>query len=404
LTLAIFCTACLTFSTPASLSTTRPPTSEVHGLWVVRTSLTSREEIATVVKTAERGGFNALFVQVRGRGDAFYRSAVEPRSAELEGQPSGFDPLAVTLDLAHRAGLRVHAWIAVNLVSSAVSLPRSPSHVVNRHPEWLMVPAALARSTRDLTPTSRAYVQRLAQWTRQVSDQVEGLFLSPVSPAARDYTVSVVKDLVANYAVDGVHFDYVRYPAETFDYSAATLAAFRETQISSTSSPERSRLDDRTRMAPTAWADAFPESWAAFRRERLTTLVRALTAAVRETRPGTAVSAAVVPRADEARTRRLQDWPRWAAAGELDAVCPMAYVTDDEDFRALVLHAREAAGRVPVWAGIGAFRLRAGEAATQVRTARRAGAGGMVLFSFDSISSGSRYVDALRAAFEDRQP
>src|SRR5579872_6535259 len=92
---------------------------EVRGLWVLRTSLTSPGSIENVVRTAQANGFNTLLVQVRGRGEAYYQSAIEPRAMELDGQPASFDPLALTLQLAHRAGLRVHAWINVDLVSSA---------------------------------------------------------------------------------------------------------------------------------------------------------------------------------------------------------------------------------------------------------------------------------------------
>src|ERR1700716_1628629 len=66
--------------------------SEMRGLWVVRTGLLSPESVDQVVDGAARGGFNALFVQVRGRGDAFYASRVVERSELLRGQPAGFGP------------------------------------------------------------------------------------------------------------------------------------------------------------------------------------------------------------------------------------------------------------------------------------------------------------------------
>src|SRR5881397_1116422 len=71
--------------------------TEVRALWVVRTSLTSPEKINAMVNAAADNGFNTLIVQVRGRGDAYYDSRVEPRAIELKDQPSTFDPLAVTL-------------------------------------------------------------------------------------------------------------------------------------------------------------------------------------------------------------------------------------------------------------------------------------------------------------------
>src|SRR5688500_2004663 len=73
----------LSVFTPAGTSTAAgPPVSssnEVRALWVVRTTLTSPEKIHQMVENAYAAGFNTLIVQVRGRGDAYYRSRHEPR-------------------------------------------------------------------------------------------------------------------------------------------------------------------------------------------------------------------------------------------------------------------------------------------------------------------------------------
>ena len=74
---------------------------EVRALWVVRTTLTSPEKIRLLVNSAADNGFNTLIVQVRGRGDAYYKSRVEPRAVELKDQPQDFDPLAFTITEAH---------------------------------------------------------------------------------------------------------------------------------------------------------------------------------------------------------------------------------------------------------------------------------------------------------------
>ena len=89
---------------------------EVRAMWVLRTSLTSPASIETLVSSAKEHGFNTLLVQVRGRGDAYYRGGLEPRPADLVRQPA-FDPLDAVLKAARPAGLRVHAWINLNLIS-----------------------------------------------------------------------------------------------------------------------------------------------------------------------------------------------------------------------------------------------------------------------------------------------
>src|ERR1700730_6441130 len=81
----------------AALSGSPPEVSEIRALWVTRSSLTPPASIAALVRTAHEQGFNTLLVQVRGRGDAYYASDLEPRPAELGRQPVSFDPLAAGL-------------------------------------------------------------------------------------------------------------------------------------------------------------------------------------------------------------------------------------------------------------------------------------------------------------------
>jgi uncharacterized lipoprotein YddW (UPF0748 family) len=350
-----------------------------------------------MIRTVSAAGFDTVLLQVRGRGEAFYRSAIDPRAAELSPD---FDPLALAIELGHAAGLSVHAWVNVNLVASPVTLPRSADHVARRHPEWLMVPRALAAELSRAEPQSASYLSTLARWTRSQSNTVEGLYLSPVATEAQDYSVSVLRELVAAYPLDGVHLDYIRYPGESFDFSPAALAEFRSTRLPFTSAGERDRLDAAARRDPTAWTTYLPESWAGFRRDRLTELVERIVTTVSETRPGATVSVAVVPDAAEARDRKGQDWAAWARDGLVDAVCPMAYTTDPTVFARQVASVRQAIGDVPVWAGIGAYRLTAAQTSAHVRLARDGGAAGIVVFSYDSLAGqrdgGARYFAQLR--------
>lgn len=376
-----------------------PPADEARALWVVRDSLTSPASIARLVEDARRSGFNTLLVQVRGRGDAYYRSSLEPKAHTLAGQPPTFDPLATTLEAARAAGLAVHAWVNVNLVASAHTLPGARDHIANRHPEWLMVPRALAQELSVTPPNGPGYLGRLARWTRAQSDTVEGLYASPLVPEAADHVVSVVDELVRRYQVDGVHLDYVRYPGADFDYSRAALRAFRDLMAPLVPSPDRARLDALARDDVLAWVDAYPEAWAAFRRTRLTALVLRLARTVREARPSAVLSAAVVPDADVAVSSRFQEWPLWAANGLLDVVCPMAYTTDPVVFATQVGQAIRLATPARVWAGIGAYRLAAAETVARIETARSAGADGIVLFSYDTIAGApdrADYLDIVR--------
>jgi uncharacterized lipoprotein YddW (UPF0748 family) len=375
---------------------------DIRGLWVLRTSLASPEGIDGAVHAAVAAGLNTLLVQVRGRGEAYYKSAIDPRATELDRQPPDFDPLATVLQQAHQAGLRVHAWVSLDLISSAATLPRSREHVLSRHPEWLMVPKPLARDLRAVDVRSPAYVGQLARWTRAASAQVEGLYLSPIPRESQDYSVSVIAEIVSRYAVDGVHLDYARYPSDLFDYSAHALADFRATRAARVTTAERDRLDALALKDPAEWANMFPEGWAAFRRDRLTALIQRVRTAAKTIRPDVVVSAAVAPRADLARDQFLQDWRGWSAARLLDAICPMAYTTDLADFGEIVNGAHAAAGATPIWVGIGAWQMPVNRTLEHVRVARKNGASGVLLFSYDALAStevkAANYFTGLRQA------
>jgi uncharacterized lipoprotein YddW (UPF0748 family) len=215
---------------------------------------------------------------------------------------------------------------------------------------------------------------------------VEGLYLSPVSAAARAYTTSVIAELVARYDVDGVHLDYIRYPAPEFDYSAAAVAAFRESVAAAVPRAEAERLDRAAAANPAAWPSARPAEWAAFHRGRLTVLVESIQGAARAARPGVIVSAAVVGLASEARDLRHQDWVAWAKAGYLDAACPMLYALSGDQFAAATAEIQASLGPAPYWAGIGAYRLPVDATIERVRMARRANAAGVLLFSYGQLA------------------
>jgi uncharacterized lipoprotein YddW (UPF0748 family) len=208
---------------------------------------------------------------------------------------------------------------------------------------------------------------------------------------------------VARYPVDGVHLDYLRYPGPDFDYNLGVLREFRADLEPRLAESERRRFDPRSVGDLIALTDLYPERWAGFRRSRLNALVMRIRTAVKQRRPGIILSAAVFPDATEAATRRFQDWRFWVENRWLDVVCPMAYTQDASVFDAQIASARQVAGARPVWAGIGAYRLSAARTVENIETARRLGASGVILFSYDSLIQPPRGLDTLasigRAAF-----
>jgi uncharacterized lipoprotein YddW (UPF0748 family) len=321
--------------------------AEMRGLWVVRTAMTSPAAIDDAVARAGSAGLNAVFAQVRGRGDAFYASRLVPRSILLERQPSSFDPLAHALGSAHARGVQVHAWFNL-MIAAGLEGPLPAGHVVRQHPEWLMVPRGVAAAASRLS--GRALADLVVRGSR--ATEAEGLFLSPYARGACDHLEAAVRELVRGYPLAGIHFDFVRFPGREFDHSRAAGGG---------------RSDGEHRDA-------------------LSALVLRLAGAARRERPGMVVSAAVVPDVVMATQHRFQDWPRWASTGVLDAVCPMAYAPERDVYAAQLASARGLVGAQRIWAGIGAWRLDDAETVRRAHVAREKGLGGFVLFSHEWLA------------------
>ena len=370
--------------------------AEVRALWVLRATLSAPGSIATMVRAAKEGGFNTLLVQVATRGSS-YPGATVGRAAE----PS-FDPIREVIDRAHEAGLRVHAWVDVTRVASAVELPLSRDHLAYRHPEWLMVPRALAEDLLKIEPKSPEFLGRLARYARTQPD-ADALYLSPATPAAIEYAADAVRDLAERYGVDGVHFDDAGYPRSDFDYSRDALGAFRRSLSESLSAADQAKYDRRLAPEPLIYPEAFPDHWEAFRTNQLTGLMAKLREAVKAARPDAVVSATVQPDPKQAAASRFQDWQSWVGRDLIDVVCPVSSKADPSVFAAEIASVRQMAGGHPTWAGIGASALSETDIVASVQAARRLGAGGVILFSYDGLTGPSRGTEYLsqvgRAAF-----
>jgi uncharacterized lipoprotein YddW (UPF0748 family) len=415
LIIGLLIAASLSLPLSARAQSTKPPAaqnSEVRALWVVRTTLTSPEKIRTMVESAARAGFNNLIVQIRGRGDAYYRSRWEPRAAELKDQPPEFDPLAVTITEAHQRGLKVHAWLNTSLLANLDALPDSPQHVFNAHPEWLAVPRPVAAELYQVSPQDPRYRERIVEWSKANRGELEGVYTGPANAKVREHIYRIWMDVIRKYPVDGMHFDYVRLASPDFDYSRTSLEKFHQWLKPKLTAKERGTLKSELKRNPLAATEMFKTQFADFQREQITNLVERIYHGVKKQNPQILVSAAVFANDENAYTRRFQDWRRWLKMGILDVVCPMAYTQDTETFRKQVEIAAANAhgGGRKVWAGIGAYRIPVESAVEKINVARTIGGDGIILFSYDFTATVSAlnpqgdYLERVRRAAFDSAP
>lgn len=288
----------------------------IRALWVVRNYITAPQSVDEVFAAAVQGRFTDLFVQVRGRGDAYYQSDFVPPSQELQ---HNFDPLDRCLKLGRQYGIRVHAWINVYLVWSSESPPVSAKHPVRAHPEWLAQNPYVAANSSQSTSNY------------QILPGTEGLYLSPGNPEARAYLVRVVTELAEKYPLDGIHFDYIRYPNRDFDYSYTMRQQFYaysgvDPYVLFTRPQEVSRYYGNQGFRQVE------QVWGQFRQEQVTAFLRDVRKSLPRRMPPFLLSAAVKPQPELSRQNFYQNWAAWLNERLIDLAVPMNYSPSLEDF------------------------------------------------------------------------
>ena len=230
----------LTNSTNYTFTTTAAQ-PEIRAAWADtwHDGILSASQITTMVDTLSQAKYNVVIPEIRKAGDAYYNSAYEPRATNII-DPLPFDPLQDLIDKAHAAGVEVHGWlVAYRIWSSGFGTP-PPSHVWAQHPEWAM-----------------------KTYSGGISDG-GNYNLDPGVPAVQDYICKVAVDVVSNYDVDGLNWDYIRYPGYDWGYNEIT----------------EQRFYNEYKFWPPQWdpinspADPQWQTWAEYRRQQVTDLVR----------------------------------------------------------------------------------------------------------------------------------
>lgn len=272
----------------------------IQASWVSAAALEAPDGVRRAVSAAVTAGVTTI---------------VAPAPLYGESVPDRFSEL---LRLAHDRQLQVQASFDIDRAALADEVPAARNHVIYQHPEWLMVPRALAPELVAIDVRSPEYVGRLARWTR--ANDVDGIYLSPLADDAATYVAAAATRILRRYQVDGVQLDAVRYPSRDFDYGSRSIEAFREDIRPSLAATDRVRVDSDEAIDPFAYPNAFPDAWGRFRQARLTRLVAQVRAAIATALPGIPVTAVVSGTAESDLAEHLQDWRNWIEGRLVDAV------------------------------------------------------------------------------------
>jgi uncharacterized lipoprotein YddW (UPF0748 family) len=255
-------------------------------------------EINAMMDAAADEGFTEIIWQVRGQSDALYNSNVEP---PIAGLTPGFDPLQTVLDAAHSRGLKVHAWLNATPLWRGTSTPPDGHSYYNSDPSFRVMDI-----NGNLEPRQG--------WSNYST-------ANPILPEMHAHVNNVVSDIMANYAVDGIHLDYIRYIPGTYD--SDNFARMPHDPASHQLFFDATGLDGGN--------VANFQQYKSFLTDRITDLVRSVKenvdAAEIATGRNMELTASVFFEPNRAKNEYAQDFGKWINEGLLDVAMPMIYIS-----------------------------------------------------------------------------
>ncbi|MDU1905483.1 MAG: family 10 glycosylhydrolase [Dysgonomonas sp.] len=321
-----------------------------------------KQHLRETLDQLQRANFNTILLQVRVRGDVFYKSKIEPWSpffhkSTVIGSDAPYDPLQFAIEECHKRGMECHAWF--------VTFPLGSRKQVQSH-------------RKNSIATKRADICKLHQgeW-----------YLDPGNPQAREYVLRLVDELVSNYDIDGIHFDYIRYPESAAKFPDQDT--FR-------------KYGNRQRDLKT------------WRRNNITTLVSGIYDLVKSRKPWVQVSCSPLGRYRDLDPRKgkwtaygsvHQDAGKWMKDGKMDAVYPMLYYR--EQFGEYVEDWLQVSNGRFVVPGLGIYRMLSNEGnwslsdiTSQINYTRQSKADGAAFYRAGNVLDNTKGVlDALKHTY-----
>ena len=298
-----------------------------------------------VMPELKRLGLDMAVLRIAGGTAAFYASKVQP-DVQDPLAPEGGDWLAEAVKHAHANGIEIYPYVNNCIVEGR---------------------------------TSKESLGRLRAADR-LQEGPDGRPIDWFCPS-QDINVAAIErpmlEIVSRYDVDGVQYDFIRYPNSQGCFCAKCRARFEQETGKPVANWPKDVVDGERR-----------QEWIEFRCERISAIVKRVSTRLREVNPNVRISAAVFADWPGCRENVGQDWARWCREGWLDAVCPMNYTQDPAEFAAkAAVHRAVLPPDFPILEGIGISAGAGtmddpGHVALHITLARQAGAAGYLGFCY----------------------
>ena len=340
---------------------------EVRALWIVRDHMVNADLIDKFVDFAIKNKFNNIFVQIRGRGDAFYNSSFVPKSKLIE---NNFDPLNYIISKCSGENIKIHAWLNIYYLWSSSKRPVSDNHLLLKKPNWL-----------DRKEDDKYILDGKYLYSNNYNIDGEGFFLAPTNIEVNNYLLEVIYELLNNYPLDGIHYDYIRYHSINYGYN---INGYKYLSNNKDGNDIDIKLLNN------------------LKRNAITDFVKRSKYIIKEILPNSIISAAVKPNIYNAKLIYGQEWDLWLSAGYLDWVVPMNYLVDDNDFIKNIYIIKD---NIPekyyskIIIGVSTYNQSARSAGRKVSRLKKMNFKNISIFSYNTMSQKPYYWKRLKKYF-----
>ena len=271
-------------------------------IWVERHHLYSKSSIESLIFYAFENNIKDIFLQVRSRDDALYKSKLVTFNQNVD---ENLDPLEYALILGDLLNIEIHAWINTYLVWTSPKPPFDKEHILFKYPEWI-------------------------DNTSENNKLDNSIYLSPSHPEVNVYLFDIIEELIKEYPnLAGIHFDYIRHNDKNHGFNDEAISQFQKEYFFN----PKLVIQNYTELGlSNVETDSLINLWSTFNQENITTLLKDIKNFINSRNSKILLSAAVKPNPLEAKNRWSQDWVKWINDGILDFIIPMNYTIDEKIF------------------------------------------------------------------------
>jgi uncharacterized lipoprotein YddW (UPF0748 family) len=215
----VFCAICF-FGLKASAQ--KKSAAPQNSIWVSSTAsadvIANRESIAAFADKAKQAGFDTIILYTKElNGHVVYPSKIAPRLTEHKGvrYNTEFDPLKTFIEECHHRAMRLHA--AFDIFTEGNKLIPGVGIGFDKRKDWQSVAYDLDEADKKIK------IAPIGEFKQGIP-----LWVNAALPAVQNYEISIIREVLENYDVDGVVMDRARWNGVNADFSNHSRDLFQK--------------------------------------------------------------------------------------------------------------------------------------------------------------------------------